>query len=975
MEIKKIINLKIGWIKMRRKLINLFTIAFILFSSVNFPKLVSSDTEELTLLSVEDITGAVQIHGSEVSVNGSPVSETNEVKVGDDVEFKFTWSINPMPEVEAGSYFTVTLPPSEFFHFPNSAFDFIIRDPITNEVIGTYKIIDGLVKVTLSEDGVNSERIVNGVFTAKGKAQKEGTSPGGGNGQGTPVEIKPNPIDPPIDPPDPPIDPPEPPGPIEKPEYPEEEQKFKKDGHQLGDQNAIVWSLKVNHTSLGELADKYKENGQVEGGYIQEKKDGILVDHLPPGVKFHEGSLWVTVPINALTADGKISSHGLGNGNIKVHGSFTKLTPNNGESYEDFYERVKNYPKEHNQRAYGVYEQANGRETFLASLGDTPGSNGFQYEDINEGIVSTLIDETTDLTDEEKENLKKLYGIGNENKAISPSKGAIVAYDIAFQVSVQGGTGEYVNEAEYFYGEDGKDETATHVDFVEIGGSAELEDLTYAILQKTDDETGEVLKGAKFKLYKDGEYIKTYTTNQYGKLQTDGLEAGQYELVEVEAPNGYLTDQTPIPFTVTAVSKPTFINLSMTNKNKYKFSATKVVKGSSNFTGEKLFEFEIRDSSDAAVAFGKVNISNKDTSHSIEFYKESTYNNRIKDSEWATILEDGKQYSLVETNTQGYKVSYSGGNINDDNQFLVSHTENPTDPVQSIQVAVTNKDSFDFKAYKEVKGSGNLTPAKTFEFELKEMAGSGNTVAYGKVLVGTKGQREIIEFYTQANYEPSTLITDWTTVLTEGNKYKLVETVNQFYNVDYSGGTGTDSNEFEVVYNNKAKDITINIVNSDTFDFNATKKVVGDGVFEKETFKFELLDSSNNVIAHGRAEVTDKNTEVPIIFYTDPEDSITKITDWTDVLSEGETYQLNEVDDSGYAVTYVNQAGEKTNQITVQFNTGQKLSVQVENKRDKVPLPETGGEGSRQQMIFASVFLAFIILVGGIIEYRRKAGA
>ncbi|MFQ7235349.1 MAG: hypothetical protein ACLRPU_10785, partial [Enterococcus hulanensis] len=166
-----------------------------------------------------------------------------------------------------------------------------------------------------------------------------------------------------------------------------------------------------------------------------------------------------------------------------------------------------------------------------------------------------------------------------------------------------------------------------------------------------------------------------------------------------------------------------------------------------------------------------------------------------------------------------------------------------------------------------------------------------------------------------------------------------------------------------------------NTQNQDTFDFSAKKKVTGDGVFEGETFKFQLVDSHDQVVAHGKAEVSAKDTDVSIVFYKDLADESTKITEWTDILTEGETYRLKEVDDSGYAVTYKDQDGTETNQFTVQFNTGKSMSIHVENRRGKVPLPETGGEGSRQQMIFASVFLAFIILVGGIIEYRRKAGA
>ncbi|MDT2659177.1 prealbumin-like fold domain-containing protein [Enterococcus hulanensis] len=907
---------------------------------------------------IADITGNVQISHSVVTVNGEVVSGTNQVVVGDVVGFQFFWKIDPVPNVDAGSTFTVTLPSSEFFRFKDSASDYILRDA-EGVRIGTYKIENSIVIVTLEQEGVDAEKI-SGNFQVYGTAKKEGNSDGGGNGNGSPITVLPNPTPTP-DPED---------GPSEVNEYPEEDQEFEKGGYQVKGQNLITWKFNVNHTSLGEMVDTFQANGQVAGNTIEEQKAGILVDHLPAGVKFNNDSMWITVPVNIMTEEGKLATYGLGDGDIQVHDAFVRINPKEDETYEDFFERVRNYPHEEMKRAYGVYKHSNGRESVLVAVGDTPGSDAFYYDEINGGVVETLINRAGYLKPTQKDELRKLYGIGGDNAKISPSKGQIVAYDVSFQVIVEGGSGNYENEATYITNEVEK-ESATHVDFQEIGGSAELENLTYAVLQKTDEETGDVLKGAEFELYKNGVHEKTYTTNEYGKIQTDGLAAGNYELVESKAPSGYVLDPTPIPFTVETVSKPTFVNFTRTNKNTYKFAATKTVAGVGTISGTKEFKFEIQNGAGKAVAYGKTSVNNKNTSYPIEFYKEAAYTNKIADSQWGTILQDGSQYKLVETSGGDYAVSYSIGGVNG-NDFTVTHTANASAPVQSVQVDVTNKDAYDFKAFKEVTGSGAFTPGKVFEFELREATGTRKVKAYGKATIGGKNQKTAIEFFTQADYDPSSIITDWAAVLTEGEKYQLIEPDTQHYNVAYSGGSGTNNNIFEVVFNDNTKAISLEVTNADSFDFEATKKVTGTGLFTSETFKFELVNSSNAVVAYGKSAVSSKNTEVPITFYEQADNDSTEITDWADILTEGETYRLREVDHSGYEVYYTNQDGAETDSFSVTFNTGKKLTLNVENKRTKILLPKTGGKGIWNQLLLSIVILFIVVGSAFTIEYRRR---
>ena len=282
------------------------------------------------------------------------------------------------------------------------------------------------------------------------------------------------------------------------------------------------------------------------------------------------------------------------------------------------------------------------------------------------------------------------------------------------------------------------------------------------------------------------------------------------------------------------------------------------------------------------------------------------------------ILEDGVTYELVEVDHQGYDVTYytkdpATGDLVEGNTYTADYENGGT-----INFTVDNQDTLVFEANKKVEGTGLLTPNKTYTFEIKDISSAGNpVVAYGRVTIAEKGKDQAIEFFTTSDYSAANKITDWAKILREDKKYRLVETDTQNYHPIYSGGTGEKNNEFQVVYNDSTKKITLNTENQDTFDFSAKKKVTGDGVFDGETFKFQLVNSSNQPVAYGKAEVSAKDTDVPIIFYKDLEDEGTKITDWTDVLLEGETYQLKEVDDSGYAVTYKDQDGTETNQISV----------------------------------------------------------
>ena len=83
---------------------------------------------------------------------------------------------------------------------------------------------------------------------------------------------------------------------------------------------------------------------------------------------------------------------------------------------------------------------------------------------------------------------------------------------------------------------------------------------SYIHVTKIDAETGKVIpyEGAGFKIYDgNGKLVNLgtdilYTNNEGYLITPDSLKYGEYTLVEVQAPIGYVLDSTPVPFTVNA---------------------------------------------------------------------------------------------------------------------------------------------------------------------------------------------------------------------------------------------------------------------------------------------------------------------------------------------------------------------------------------------------------------------------------------
>ncbi len=70
--------------------------------------------------------------------------------------------------------------------------------------------------------------------------------------------------------------------------------------------------------------------------------------------------------------------------------------------------------------------------------------------------------------------------------------------------------------------------------------------LTALQIRKVDEESGEPLSGAKFKVTKQsGDVIGEYTTDKDGFINVPTLQPGYYAVSEMKVPDGYLLDETP----------------------------------------------------------------------------------------------------------------------------------------------------------------------------------------------------------------------------------------------------------------------------------------------------------------------------------------------------------------------------------------------------------------------------------------------
>ena len=123
-------------------------------------------------------------------------------------------------------------------------------------------------------------------------------------------------------------------------------------------------------------------------------------------------------------------------------------------------------------------------------------------------------------------------------------------------------------------------------------------DPAHLIITKKDSITGEVLKGAKFGIYIDGDVlIEEITTDSNGKAVSGNLVFRDYYVKELEPPEGYILSDEVYNFTIDSIGQQVLFDV-VNEPSKGKISITKIGENEERLQGAV---FEIYDSSDNLV--------------------------------------------------------------------------------------------------------------------------------------------------------------------------------------------------------------------------------------------------------------------------------------------------------------------------------------------------------------------------------------
>ena len=349
-------------------------------------------------------------------------------------------------------------------------------------------------------------------------------------------------------------------------------------------------------------------------------------------------------------------------------------------------------------------------------------------------------------------------GLKLKNKAEFKSKESIITGNSYYQVAGGSGTG---------------------------GG-----DLTNKIkIKKVDsDNTNKPLGNAKFKIVKVGDPSKVWNiiTNAQGEAETERLSQGDYEIIETDAPLGYLLDKTPIP--VKVINGEATI---ATIKNKKGKITVKVTKKWKNQDGTPLMgdkpTISLQLLKDGQPEGTPVQLTNGNITH--------TWTNLDKTDEHG----NDHKYSVQEVGEKDYKIQLDG------NWYKVDYGADS----QSGGLTVTNKKlkpwtpmippTRDLKVTKVWKDKDNNdlnAPVEKIEVELyKDGVATGKKLDLTKTnnWTGTFEKLDVADGLGSTNYYKYT-------VKEVGESGAAIQLLGKWYGVTY-GGTMKDG----LIVTNKEK--------------------------------------------------------------------------------------------------------------------------------------------------------------------------
>ena len=248
-------------------------------------------------------------------------------------------------------------------------------------------------------------------------------------------------------------------------------------------------------------------------------------------------------------------------------------------------------------------------------------------------------------------------------------------------------------------------------------------DLTNKIkIKKVDsDNTNKPLGNAKFKIVKVGDPSKVWNiiTNAQGEAETERLSQGDYEIIETDAPLGYLLDKTPIP--VKVINGEATI---ATIKNKKGKITVKVTKKWENQDGTPLMgdkpTISLQLLKDGQPEGTPVQLTNGNITHTWTNLDKTDKNGN---DYTYTVKEVGENNGRIKLGITWYKVEYSG---NVASGFVIKNKKDSTS-ITATKVwdgGPSTKPTIWFKLYRKVAGDAEAKPVENAE--VKELT-SGNT--------------------------------------------------------------------------------------------------------------------------------------------------------------------------------------------------------------------------------------------------------
>ncbi len=719
-----------------------------------------------------------------IDEDGNKIEPQPEVKNGDPIKVRFEWSISQenLAGTKAGDYFTVDLPDPRFADIKvDEPQDLVCSDGV---VIGTYIIVNGQIITTFNEEVEKKLELKNGYFEVNGNLSGEGelhfkTEAGE-------IIITVDPYDKPPIP-----DPGEPDG---TKEIDEEKLEFTKDGKQYSGKNELNWHVNINYD---QLANMIAEKG------ITQKYKMTFEDKLVEGLEIDENNIKITAPLFVPTPEKTMSDTAITYREVDM-GEI--IRPNSGESYDEFYKRIK----ETDTPVIGIFEN-----NIVIGFGDLPGNNVTYDSLMHEGeSLEKIIDQAPDvISQEQKEHMKRVYSKeGN-------TKGQVLAYDISFDTIVTDKATDkvYTNEATIRWNEKDEDSSKWEIKYDSSDAGVDAVDPGELRIKKLDDKEN-TIPGVVFKLQKqneEGNYVDyspldngglERTTNEEGIVEFKKLVSGFYKIVEVKSPLGY---GKPIyePNEFFEIKEGAKVGVYMEVVNPIIKPTQISIGGNKELTGRQLkdqeFSFQLLDKDKNLLQTVK-NKGDEFLFADVEIPSAGTYEYTVKEEIGsgvgitydASIFKVKVVASLNEkTNALETKITYTDMNGNKVESIKFTNTYTEPKPAK-IAIGGSKKltgrqlkdGEFSFQLLDKdknllqtVKNKGDkflfadveIPSAGTYEYTVKEEIGSGVGITYDASIFKVK-------VVASLNEKTNELETDITYTDMNGNKVESIKFTNTY---------------------------------------------------------------------------------------------------------------------------------------------------------------------------------------------------